>query len=54
MQTLVLPPVRDDEHAHTDSSSYESSYSKDSYDLDTELVQPYAESVHPDVDAEPE
>ena len=25
--TFVLPPIRDDEHAHVDSSSYESSYS---------------------------
>jgi hypothetical protein len=36
--TFVLPPVRDDEHAHVESSSDESSDSEDSYDPDTESV----------------
>jgi hypothetical protein len=44
--TFVLPPVRDDEHAHADSSSDESS------DPDTESVQSDADSVHED--AEPD
>jgi hypothetical protein len=37
---FVLPPIRDDEHAHADSSSDESS---DSYDLDTKSVKLDAE-----------
>jgi hypothetical protein len=52
VDTFVLPPIKDDEHAHVDSSSDEIFYSKDSYDLDTESVQSNAESVHPDRDAE--
>jgi hypothetical protein len=52
--TFVLPPVRDDEHAHVKSSSDENSDSKDSDDPDTESVKLDAESVHPDVDAEPD
>jgi hypothetical protein len=36
--TFVLPPVRDDEHAHAESSSYESSDLEDSND-------PYIESI---------
>jgi hypothetical protein len=52
--TFVLPPIRDDEHAHADSSSDESYDSKDLYDLDTKSVQSYAESVHADADVDPE
>jgi hypothetical protein len=32
--TFILPPVRDDENAHDDSSSDDMYDSKDSYDLD--------------------
>jgi hypothetical protein len=54
--TFTLPPVRDDEHAHVDSSSDESSDSEDSEDSESESesVQSYAESEHPDAVAEPE
>jgi hypothetical protein len=52
--TFVLPPVKDDEHAHTDSSSDESYDSWDIDDLDTDSVQCYEESVHVDVYVEPE
>jgi hypothetical protein len=45
--TFILPPVRDDEHAHDDSSSDESSDSKDSNDSDIESVQSDAESKNP-------
>jgi hypothetical protein len=51
VDTFTLPPVRDDEHAHADSSSYESS---DSEDSDSESIQSDAELEHPDVVAEPE
>jgi hypothetical protein len=34
--TFVLPPIKDDEHAHVDSSSDESSDSEDSNDSDTD------------------
>jgi hypothetical protein len=53
--TFTLPPVRDDEHAHDDSSSDESSDSEESEDSDSESesVQSDAESEHPDVVAEP-
>jgi hypothetical protein len=51
--TFVLPPVRDDEHAHADSSSNESSDLEDSYDPDTDSIQSDVESVHVDADAEP-
>jgi hypothetical protein len=37
--TFVLPPVRDAEHAHANSSSDESYDSEDSYDQDTESIQ---------------
>jgi hypothetical protein len=37
--TFILPPIRDDEHAHADTSSDESSDSKDSSVSDSELVQ---------------
>jgi hypothetical protein len=50
--TSVLPPIRDDQHAHVNSSSDESSDSEDSNDLDIESVQLDAKSVHADVDAE--
>ena len=36
--TFTLPHVRDDEHAHVDSSSDESSDSEDSDDLDSESI----------------
>jgi hypothetical protein len=52
--TFTLPPVRDDEHAHVDSSSNESSDLEDLDDLDSDSVQSNAESEHPDVVAEPE
>jgi hypothetical protein len=39
--TFVLPPVKDDEHAHVDSSD-ESFDLEDSYDPDTKSVQSYA------------
>jgi hypothetical protein len=50
--TFFLPPVRDDEHAHAKSSSYESSDLEDSNDPYIESVESYVESVHPDADAE--
>jgi hypothetical protein len=52
--TFVLPHVRDDEHAHVNSSSDESYNSKDSDDLDTESVQSYVELVYEDAYVEPE
>jgi hypothetical protein len=52
--TFVLPPVRDDEHAHVDSSSDEIFDSKDSNNSDTRSVQSDAKSMHVDADAEPE
>jgi hypothetical protein len=52
--TFILPPVRDDEHAHEDSFLEESSDSEDSDDLDIESVQSDAKSKHPYADAEPE
>jgi hypothetical protein len=52
--TFTLPPVRDDEHAHADSSSDESFDSEDSDDSDSESVQLDAKSEHPYVVAEPE
>jgi hypothetical protein len=52
--TFTLPPVRDDENAHADSYSHESSDSEDSYDSDSESVQLDVESEHLDVVAEPE
>jgi hypothetical protein len=52
--TFTLPPVRDDEHAHAESSSDESYDSEDLDDSDSELVQSDAESEHPDAVAEPE
>jgi hypothetical protein len=36
--TFILPPVQDDEHAHVDSSSYESYDSKDLDDPDIDSV----------------
>jgi hypothetical protein len=44
--TFTLPPVRDDENAHVDSSLDESS------DSDSESLHSDAESEHPDVVAE--
>jgi hypothetical protein len=44
--TFVLPPVRDAEHAHVESSSDESSNLEDSDDPDTELVKSDVVSVH--------
>ena len=56
VDTFTLPPVRDDEHAHADSSLDKIYDSEDSYysDSDSESVQSYAESEHLDVVAEPE
>jgi hypothetical protein len=53
VDTFVLPPVRDDEHAHDNSSSYESSNSKDSYDSYIESLQLDADSFLADAYAEP-
>jgi hypothetical protein len=50
--TFILPLVRDDEHAHADSSSYESSNSGESDDSDLESVQSYAELEHPNATAD--
>jgi hypothetical protein len=52
--TFTLPHVRDDEHAHVNSSSDEIFYSEDLDDSDSETVQSNVESEHPDVVAEPE
>jgi hypothetical protein len=38
VDTFVLPPGRDDEHAHANSSSNDIFYSEDSDDLDKNLV----------------
>jgi hypothetical protein len=54
VDTFTLPPVRDDKHAHADSSSDESFDSEDSDDLDSKSVQSYAESEHPYAVVEPE
>jgi hypothetical protein len=51
---FVLPPIIDDEHAHANSSSNESSNLEDSYDPNTKLVHSYVDSVHPDENADPE
>ena len=50
--TFFLPPVRDDDYAHADSSSDESYDSEDSDDLDSKSVQSDAESEHLDAVAE--
>jgi hypothetical protein len=42
--TFTLPPVRDDENAHIDSSLDESYDSEDSYDSYLELVQSNVDS----------
>ena len=42
--TFTLPPVRDDEHAHADSSSEDNSDSEDSDDSYSESVQSDVES----------
>ena len=52
--TFILPPVRDDEHAHADSSLDKSFDLENSDDSDSESVQSDAESEHPDAVAEPE
>jgi hypothetical protein len=51
--TFILPPVRDGEHAHADSSLDKCYDSEGSYDSNIELVQLYAELENLDVDAEP-
>jgi hypothetical protein len=53
--TFTLPPVRDDENAHADSSSDEIFDSEDSddSDLDSESVQSDAELEHLDAVVEP-
>jgi hypothetical protein len=50
--TFTLPPVRDDEHAHVNSSSDESYDLEESDDSYSESVQSDAESEHPDAVAE--
>jgi hypothetical protein len=50
--TFTLPPVRDDEDANVNPSSYESYDSEDSNDSDSELVQSYVDSEHLDAVAE--
>jgi hypothetical protein len=52
--TFILPPVRDDEHEHADSSSNESFYSEDSNYLYIDSVHLDAGSTHPNEDVEPE
>jgi hypothetical protein len=54
--TFTLPPVRDDEHAHADSSSDESSdiQGLDDSDSYSKSIQSDAESEHPDAVSEPE
>jgi hypothetical protein len=52
VDTFVFPPIRDDEHAHANSSSNKSFDSKDSDDSDTESVHSDAKSVHADVEPE--
>jgi hypothetical protein len=54
VDTFFLPPVRDDDHAHVESSSDESSDSEYLDDLDTESLHSNAESVHVDAYAEPD
>jgi hypothetical protein len=51
--TFFLPPIRDDEHAHVESSSDESYDSKESHDSYSESVQSDAESENPDAVVEP-
>jgi hypothetical protein len=50
---FFLPPVRDDEHAHVDSSSDENYDSLYLDDPDIESVQSDVKSVYADVVAEP-
>jgi hypothetical protein len=52
--TYVLPPVRDDEHAHVNSSSNESYDLEDSDDLDTDSIQSDENLVHADAYVDPE
>jgi hypothetical protein len=54
VDTFIIPPVQDDEHAHVDSSSYESSDLEESDDSNIESIQLDAESKHPNAIAEPE
>jgi hypothetical protein len=49
---FVLPPVKDDEHGHADSSLNESSNSEDSNDSNIDLVQSDADLVHVDANAD--
>ena len=52
--TFILPPIWDDENAHADSYSDESSDLEDSDDSYLESVQSDVESEHPYAVAEPE
>jgi hypothetical protein len=52
MPCLLEISFGDDEHAHANSSSDESSNLEDSYDPDTKSIQRDAESVHPYANAE--
>jgi hypothetical protein len=50
--TFILPPIQDDEHAHTESSSDEIYDSEDFDDSYSESIQLDAESEHLDAVAE--
>jgi hypothetical protein len=52
--TFTLPLVRDDEHAHGNSSSDESFDSEDTSNSYSKSVQSYVELEHLDAVAEPE
>jgi hypothetical protein len=52
--TFILPPLRYDVHAHADYSLDEIFDSEDSDDSNSESIQSYVESEHPDGFAEPE
>jgi hypothetical protein len=54
VDTFTLPPVQDDEYTHADSSSDESSDSKDSNDLDSESLNLDVEFEYPDAVENPE
>jgi hypothetical protein len=52
--TFTLPPIRDNEHAHVDSSSDEIFDLEDLDDSNSDLVHSDAELGHPDVVTEPD
>jgi hypothetical protein len=53
VDTFIRPPVRDDEHAHVESSSDKIFDSEDSDDSDLESVQSNVELEHPNAVVEP-